>query len=256
MDAPVLWFSYLPAQLIIKDFITNKNDCDYEIYMRELMNSSSYFLEKSNQELFTKPQSEEKGQSDCVSSNYSIDFKLLLPETAGTARREFADSIVQFAEGVYGYGAPHTTPNDKKYKPINATNFHAVLRNITYSELLEYENVKTRERGLSRDVKRLLDDMRKPKNLMCLIPYRFFFKEPVGYKEGRSIIIDAVINDYGILFEYRSKQLNDTYETYIAFIYGNHLSILGLKDGNITLCDEIPLSCSKTYLELSKYTLM
>ena len=37
MDAPSFRISFLPAPLIIKDFVENKKDCNYEVYIRELL---------------------------------------------------------------------------------------------------------------------------------------------------------------------------------------------------------------------------
>lgn len=254
MSVPVLKISYLPAPLIIKDFVENKKDCNYEDYMREFLNNSHFFLNKSNQELFVAPETEESGQNDCNSNYYSIDFKLLLPETAGLARKEFTDSIVQFNEGFWGYGSPRITTKDEKYKPVKATLFHVVLRDMKYDDLLKFENITTRKKCLNRDVNRLLKDMRTRKNLLCLIPYKFIFDEDtVDHSDGQSIIADAIAKDYKILFEYREKTLNHTYETFISFIYDDTITILGINNGIISIVDEIPLKYSKTYLELVKY---
>ena len=240
--------------MIIKNYITNKENCNYEIYMRELINSSLFFLEKSNHEIYKEPKSEERHQSDCESAYYDLDFKLLLPETAGIAIREFSFSIVQFSEGFYGYGSSRITLGDEKYKPIETTLFHSVLRKMKYDELLKYEKVNVRKKSLSRDVNLLLKDMRTPKNLLCLIPYRFFFEGRINHKDGLAIIMNAVTEDYDVLFDYRSRKFDDLYETYISFIYDNNLCILGLNDGKIIMCDEILLSISKTYTDLSSYT--
>lgn len=256
MDAPSFRISFLPAPLIIKDFVENKKDCNYEVYMRELLNNSKFFLSKSNQELFVAPETEESGQSDCNSNCYSLDLKLLLPETAGLARREFSDSIVQFNEGVWGYGSPRITTKDKNYKPVKATLFHAVLSHIGYDDLLKYENSNVQKKGLERDVNRLLKDMQTRKNLLCLIPYRFTFdKDAIRHSDGQSIIANAVAKDYGILFEYRERKHNNTYETFISFLYDGSMTILGKDKGKIRIVDEIPLKDSKTYLELAKFML-
>lgn len=98
MNDPILKISYLPAPLIISKYVENKPNCNYEVYMRELLNVSKFFLEKSHQESYTAPDSEEKGQPDCISSSYNLDLKLLLPKTVGIARSAFTESIVQFSD--------------------------------------------------------------------------------------------------------------------------------------------------------------
>lgn len=222
--------------------------------MRELLNNSKFFLAKSHQESYSAPGSEEKGQPDCVSSSYNLDFKLLLPETVGIARREFTESIVEFSEGVWGYGEPRVSANSKNYKPISGSLFHSALRKTNYDDLLKYENIDTREKCLERDMSILLKDMQTRKNLLCFIPYRFSFDpNSISHSDGQTYIANAVANDYGILFEYRNKKLNNLYETFISFIYDGSMTILGMKNGILDIVDEIPLKSSKTYLDLSKY---
>lgn len=45
----------LPAALICKGFITGMADCDYEIYLREVVNASTHFKSKSNGLVYTAP---------------------------------------------------------------------------------------------------------------------------------------------------------------------------------------------------------
>lgn len=254
MNDPILKIRYLPAPLIISKFVENKENCNYENYMRELVNASSFFLNKSNNEFYEAPDSEDKGQPDCISDCYSFDLKLLLPETAGIAKREFTTSIVQFSEGFWGYGEPRKSAKDKDYKPINGTLFHCVFRKMNYDDLLKYEDVKTHKKCKERDVNILLKDMQTHKNLLCLVPYKFSFEnDNISHSYGQAFIANAIAKDYGILFEYRSKKLNNSYETFISFIYDGSLTILGMKDGKIDIVDEIPLKNSETYLDLSKY---
>lgn len=120
----------LPAALICKGFITGMADCDYEIYLREVVNASIYFKSKSDGQVYTAPPDESHGEWDCISENYSLDFKLIASETALRARNLFSDGIYQMAEGVTAYCGPKVDADNPKYKPIQATRIFAALRSI------------------------------------------------------------------------------------------------------------------------------
>lgn len=66
----------LPSELIIKNFIQGEKNCNYEKYLLEFVNATSYFRAKSDGALYESPPSEEKGQCDCISPKYMLDFKL------------------------------------------------------------------------------------------------------------------------------------------------------------------------------------
>ena len=43
----------LPAALICKNFIDGMDNCNYEIYLREVVNASAYFRDKANGKEYT-----------------------------------------------------------------------------------------------------------------------------------------------------------------------------------------------------------
>ncbi|SHO48699.1 hypothetical protein [Anaerocolumna xylanovorans] len=59
----------LPSELIIKDFVKGEPECNYENYLLEIVNKSSFFREKSEEENFVSPQIESNGECDCNSKN-------------------------------------------------------------------------------------------------------------------------------------------------------------------------------------------
>ena len=82
----------LPAPYIIKNFVGGEDNCNYEIYLLELLNSSAWF---SAHYLggFTKPNSESHGECDAINQIYQIDFKLLASKTALQARSVLSDQV-------------------------------------------------------------------------------------------------------------------------------------------------------------------
>ena len=79
----------MPPSAIIKNFVEGVPNCNYEIYLRELINNSTYFRDKGKS-AYSEPPSEEAGQCDAISEEYELDFKLLDSQT-----KLMADSILK-----------------------------------------------------------------------------------------------------------------------------------------------------------------
>ena len=81
-------YSSLPTIMVIKNYAYNYPS-DYELYLTELINRSQFFLRLSNGKGYKHlaHQSQYNGQYDCVSDNYSIDYKIL-----GTKSSLYAES--------------------------------------------------------------------------------------------------------------------------------------------------------------------
>ena len=79
----------MPSSAVISNFVEEVTDSNYEIYLRELINSSTYFLDKGKS-TYSEPLSEEAGQCDAISEEYELDYKLLDSQT-----KLMADSILK-----------------------------------------------------------------------------------------------------------------------------------------------------------------
>ncbi|MCX4377246.1 MAG: hypothetical protein OSJ61_13860 [Lachnospiraceae bacterium] len=253
MINPNLQFKVLPAQLLISNYVKGYKKYTYEIYLRDFINASEFFLRKSNHEVYVAPESEEKGQCDCISTNYQLDFKLLLPETMGQAKREFSPSITQFTGGVVCYGIANKTSQDKDYKEIKATYLHVAFRILNYEKLCEIEKMKYKQRGIERDVNLILKELKKPKNLMFMIPYEFSFDGDMLYENGKKEIISAISSDYVNLIKFR-ENMQPLYETYVAFIYHSKIIFLQVIGNKFIFVDEVDLFKSKLYQELLNFS--
>ena len=60
MNNEYLKIRLLHPSLIVKNYVINENNqdglkCDYEQYLREMINASDYFLKKSNYEHYVGP---------------------------------------------------------------------------------------------------------------------------------------------------------------------------------------------------------
>lgn len=96
----------LPTELIISNFVEGDKDCNYEEYLLEFFNKSSFFLQKSNCKGYHAPSSESHGECDCISDSYSLDFKLAESETLFKAKRELSFGKEVWLPGVVATTVP------------------------------------------------------------------------------------------------------------------------------------------------------
>ena len=69
-----LQYKSLPAHMTVKDFIQGEESCNYEAYLMEFLNASSFFLLLSGGENYKAPISESNNEPDAISKNYELDF--------------------------------------------------------------------------------------------------------------------------------------------------------------------------------------
>lgn len=243
----------LPAALICKGFIGGMADCDYEIYLREVVNASAFFRRKSNGEEYSAPLTESLGEWDCISDSYSLDFKLFASETALRARKLFSGGIYKMAEGVTAYCAPKIESSNPKYKPIQATRIFAALRSLDMAELKVIRNSNAKKQGVDTDIKALLETLETQKNILMFFPYEFFTETDNDFTTVASEIITGLSNDFSETFKYR-KDIAAQFDTYFVFIYAGHFVLAELCEGKMRLVETINEMSSPTYMKIKSYT--
>lgn len=243
----------LPAALICKGFITGMADCDYEIYLREVVNASIYFKSKSDGQVYTAPPDESHGEWDCISENYSLDFKLIVSETALRARNLFSDGIYQMAEGVTAYCGPKVDADNPKYKPIQATRIFAALRSVDLAELKSIRKSKEKQQGIETDIKALLDTLETQKHILMFFPYEFFTETDNDFSVVVSDIIEALTQDFSEVFKYR-KEVAAQFDVYFTFLYEGHFILAELCENELKLVEAIKETSSPTYMKIKSYT--
>lgn len=243
----------LPAALICKGFISGMKDCDYEIYLREVVNASAYFKGKSNGAKFTAPPDESHGEWDCISENYSLDFKLIASETALRARNLFSSGIHKMAEGVTVYTVPKITSDNPRYKPIQATRIFAALRPLDLAALKTIRNSKEKEQGIDTDIKALLETLETQKHILMFFPYEFFTGTDNAFSTVVSEVIEVLSQDFSEAFKYR-KEVAPEFDSYFIFIYAGKFVIMELCENALKLIDTVTETSSPTYMKIKDYT--
>ena len=243
----------LPAALICKRFVGGMDDCDYEIYLREVANASAYFKMKSNGAVYTAPLEEAHGEWDCISENYSLDFKLIASETALRARNLFSSGIHKMAEGVTIYTVPKITSDDPRYKPIQATRIFAALRPLNQADLKTIRNSKGKMQGIEKDIRAFLETLETQKHILMFFPYEFFTESGNDFSTVVSDVNEALSQDFSEAFKYR-KEVAPEFDAYFMFIYAGQFVIMELYENELKLIDTVAESSSPTYMKLKDFT--
>ena len=245
-------FKQLPAPLIIKGYIKNESGCNYENYLLELINKSSYFRSKGKSE-YNKPVNENNGQCDAIAENYELDFKLLLAATSLQASNIFSPSINNFGNGITTHGECKN-PNGE----IKATQIHVAFRTRNLSDLLQLKIDYTgvRKQCIETDVLKVLNNLETLKNLLLYFPVEFLFGENdvLSKSEALEKIMQALNYDFESLFEYRNY-LAEKFDTYFVTIYSESFYLFKVEKEQLKHIEDIRLEELPTFIKLRNYRL-
>lgn len=240
----------LQAPYIISNFVKGESNCNYEIYLLELLNVSKYFS-KEHQGVFYKPNSESNGECDAQNENYSIDFKLFASQTAFRARSLLSSQIERLPNGVTIYS------KSRESKNMEATKLYAAFRRKTYEELCKIRQSNGIKYGIENDMINVLKIMETKKNLLLFFPYKFTFDNPYDDKTAVQKISEGLTEDFHTLFEYRNKQTEKSYDTYLTCIYNNSFIIFRFdcKDSSLHFCEMVKTCKVPTFEKLTEYNI-
>ena len=235
----------LEAPFIIKNYINDEPECNYERYLTELINHSGYFMRKTNGKPFKwiESQSQSHGECDAVSECYSLDYKLLATKSSLQGLRETSESITKLGKGSCAFGLGRW-PVGEAFEYIRTV---AAVRQYSVEDL---SRIAEEPYGrIEKEVSIILKSLRAKKNLLLLYPYIILFSEPHTFDEGCDSITEAFNEDLNRISIYRRNEAPD-YDTFLCTIYENKLLIYQEKAGNWKLEDSVELSLSKEYMDL------
>lgn len=235
----------LKAPLIIKNFISGETACNYEYYLLELLNLSSWF-ECNFPGEFHRPESENHGECDAKNKNYEIDFKLFSSKTSLRARSVLSPQISKLTDAVVGYGV------SKDRGEILATRLHVAFRGKTLTELESLRSSQIKKAGFENDIINVLEILETQKNILLFFPFSFSFTEPHKYEEAIASITKGIENDFLAAFEYRNKYANE-YDTFFCCIYDEKFLIFSIQNNALLWCDSVSTHSLPTYCKLDEY---
>ena len=245
MIDPTMQSQRLPAPLINKDFVHGEVDCNYEIYLLELINASSWFAE-NHPGVFIKPISESSGECDANNDDYHIDFKLLISTTSMQASSLLSRQQYKVMDGVVLTGV------SKEQGEMQATRLHAAFRGRTILELNEIRNGRSKKRGLENDICSVLKVLETKKNLLLFFPYKFSFVEPHEFDLAIKSISDGLFNDFHVAMQYKDEFAAD-FDTFLVCVYEKYFLIFYYNKESFQLCDRVKTSETSSFCKLLSY---
>lgn len=242
-----LRMTLLPAELIVKNFVKGEEKCNYECYLLELVNKSSFFTTLSHGQSYSAPENERHGECDCISDAYLLDFKLIGGKTPLQARKLLTHQKELLGEGAVAIGPPW-----EKKSTRQVTLIHAALRDYSCSQLVELRKQNPKKQGIENDICQFLKTLETKKNLLLFFPYSFSFDTEYEVEGGSKQICSAINSDFSSAMEYRHNVVAG-FDTFLCFIYSGHLVFLKDESNAFRIVDYVSLSESPTYMKLLDY---
>lgn len=237
----------LPSSCIIKNYVGGEDNCNYEIYLLELLNQSVWFAARYPG-TFKKAESEAHGECDAINSNYQIDFKLLASKTALQARGILQPQIYKDQNGVI-FHCESRNPGGM----IQVTRLYAALRGKSLADLYCIRQKGTKAHGIENDIFTMLKMLETKKNLLLFFPYNFTFDKPHQYEEAAKSISEALTQDFCVAFEYRDIQIQNKYDTLLTCFYKDSFLVFSWNDQKMRVIDNIGIEKMPTFLNLYRY---
>lgn len=244
---PRIKFKSLPPAMVIKNFVYGEDDCNYEKYLLELLNHSTYFKEKGKGE-YCHPIEESHGECDAISSNYELDFKLLASSSSLQAQSILSLSVSKIADGIISYG--------RCKKPdgyIESTRIQAVCRYMKLEDFIEIFNKKKENMNtIEKDILKVLNSLKKEKNILLFYPFNIWVDDKIEIQELDNIITSALNNDFQSLFLFRASSANG-FETYFVTLVFEDFFIYEVHNQKLILIEKVNSSLLSTFVKLREY---
>lgn len=243
---PELTIKPMPPSAVISNFVEGISDCNYEIYLRELINNSTYFRAKGKS-AYSEPPSEEAGQCDAISEEYELDFKLLDSQTKLMADSILKEQPMVLTSGIVAY-AECKKPGGK----VRATRLHVALRGLSVDDLVNIRHTKTNHTNIQNDILQILEVVEVKKHILMLFPYVFSFGQEPHSQDPTETIRVAMNEDFRNLFLYREK-MSPGFDTYLATVFSDSFLVFKIIHGEFCMVESISTIHTPTYKQLLKY---
>lgn len=202
----------------------------YEDYLLEILNWSGYFRSKSEDKSeYVAPKTEDHGEADAYSTDYQIDFKLLIDEemmrglnkNKPTVNKEFIDKGIIMVQD-----NPTPTPIPKK-------NILVDIMRISPEEIAS-------DAYTSETAKHFIKNMEKNKNLFLYYPYEHTCQTPYSVKAFAYLFTQI----FKVPLCYRAQKCPDK-DTFICVKVNENFLIFEWTDQEFVFVDKVnELLCS------------
>lgn len=237
----------LLQKTLINNNLTDGYDCNYEIYLTELINNSKFVKDFHGEFKLIDEQSH--GECDISNKNYDIDYKLFVDNSLMESISLYsAQYIIDKEKACVAFCASMKTGSGKGYYLIK------ILRNYKYEDILRISNKLTKELKYEyeRSIITLIINCEIDKNILFYLPYEIFFENIKINKSSAKFIIECLNSDIECILKYRNTKVNK--DTYISFVSQDKMIIAQYIGNKLELYDIVNLNCSKIYQEILDLT--
>lgn len=210
----------------------------YEDYLIEVLNSSQYFKNKIPFfEQYKLSKEESNGENDVISSQYCIDFKLLVDEETMNIMNKNKPEV-DYSKMNQGFVFVKTKENPT---PLPSSNI-----------LLDLADVKTEniQSGMvSSTIKNLLKNLKKDKNLFFYYPYEFSSKVDISPN-----LFESILNiSLSTLMNYRENEQPNR-DTYVCIKANKFFLIYEWVESCFVFRDEVHEMLCSNYMDANLYS--
>lgn len=245
----------LNAGMILNNFI-DKKQRQYEEYLLEFVNASSFFAMKSKGDKYYRPASENNKENDCISDAYSMDFKLVVAESKMENNRWVTDQIQTKTVGgskFYCFGASRAEL--QRITNIKTGNrLNVLLRLVNLEDMKRiYKKGNKRLNEEEKDIKAFMKKLKTQKNLLLFFPYHLFYEHVDDEEKDLLLCVEELGKDFASAMCYRQEMVPDK-DTFFSFIYQNQYFVIAecmerdLHYVEKIRLDESPAFCKDLYL--------
>lgn len=239
----------LPAAVVIKNFVKNEKNSNYEIFLLEYLNKSKFFQEKSGNTNYISPSNESNGECDAITPKFQIDFKLLASASFLQGIQETSNSILSHSPGLVFYGNPRTTEKEYRLTWIHSLN---ILKTVEEFWHILLENKRKKENSDDYDILNVLKALKKKKNLLLFCPIKLSFEKEICFREATDEIGDFFMHYFNKLAQFREQVSNK--ETFILAVYNNDFLLYTFQSSEFKFLESLETDKSPTYTKLLQYS--
>lgn len=211
----------------------------YEDYLLEILNWSGFFRNKSqNRSEYKAPKSQDKGEADAYSSEYQIDFKLLVDEEVMCALSKNRPTVNKehIKKGII---IVNDNPNPS---PIPSKNILADIMSITLDEI-------TNNSFSSATAEHFVKNLEKEKNLFLYYPYEYVSDTAYPVKAFANMLTKV----FSIPLSYRKQKYPDK-DTFVCIKVNEYFLIFEWSDNGFVYRDSVNELLCPAYRDYKLYS--
>lgn len=241
----------IPAPLVLNNYVNGLPKYSYEEYLLEFINLSNEFKKLSQGEMYHSPSSEAHSENDCISSKYSLDFKLIETSSYFNGLRNYS-----FRYSKYVNGCIATLLARKK----GSTRMYLLMKCLRGKSLNHLNNIYERKNKFNEDpdnkddkeILNYLQNLTTDKNLLLYYPHVFFYEDSSCVNPDD--IAKEISSDISASLKFRKEKVHK--DTYLCTFTKNKFILFKENNNELVFIESIDtVKCKKfnEYLQIDVF---